>query len=44
MKKEYISPELTFIKVQAQDILKLSDDSYVDGGFDEETGNEGIFG
>ena len=44
MKKEYISPELTFIKVQAQDVICLSDDAYVDGGFDEETGDEGIFG
>ena len=41
MKKEYISPELTFIKVQAQDILNLSEnDIYVDA----DGGYGGIFG
>ena len=42
MKKEYISPELIFIKVKAQDILQ--DSTFVDSGFDSEEGEEGIFG
>ena len=41
MKNEYISPELTFIKVQAQDLICLSD-SEADGGFND--WDEGIFG
>ena len=40
MKKEYISPELIFIKVKAQDIL--SDSTFVDSGFSSE--GEGVFG
>ena len=38
MKQNYISPELKFIRVQSQDIMTLSDDSFVDAG------DEGLFG
>lgn len=41
MKKEYISPELTFITVQAQDVICISD-AELDGGFND--GDEGLFG
>lgn len=42
MKKEYISPELIFIKVKAQDILL--DSTFIDSEFDPVEGEEGIFG
>lgn len=38
MKQTYISPELKFIRVQTQDIILLSKDSFVDAE------DEGLFG
>lgn len=42
MKQKYVSPEIDFIGILAQDIL-LESDSYVDGG-EQDPDNPGIFG